>query len=798
MKRSKSLSLLLSLLLVFAMIATSAVTASANDAEVKSSSPVLKNSTYTQTDPNEVEFTLQYSSSAWEQKVGTVYKLYTSADMTEEAGTATGIVSETNAEKYGSIKFVLNKAPERDTAYYVTATEPDRAESDYRIVSFAVCNVVDALSFSYGEYADVEYVEFYQDKLTYDVVLPVTTAKDAPVSLKLELLDGETAVYEGGDKLTDGKATLTASVDSTTHNRKYTYTVNFSVLELEGSGTEEDPWKLYTAEDLMNLALCHNSGAAAPMDKEDVGYGNHLGYYFELMNDVDLLGYDWEPIGHSGSSYFAGNFDGNGHTLYNMKSDGLYNRAEGVDYAHYNAVGVFGWAAFGAIKELIVENAEFTAIGDNEQGYAGGLMGVAFGCTVTDCAVYNSRITSGRMPFVNTNAAGGVAGFGTGASFERCATVGNTVTSASYGGGFIGALDGDDCYFTDCYVAKSKIIANSPSAQLPAEVGGFIGESQFGLVACKNCFVYDCIVEKAPECKCYVHSGIFTGLRAYNDYDFVNCYFYSKGLDDAKPSFTIAKSGGFWNINPIGTGNIATDIPDTETLTINDVIWRMDNDKAIWQFSVDNGAKWYDTKVNVAVRKSVDEFNGGNVTDLLNGDREAVYKNSDIHDFPTLKSVREFSTSLNSSGIVSVEKIGAENNTDIYEITYIPTGDVVLHSFTFTVTNGENGANGITPSVRINETSNEWEVSYDNGETWTSLGVKATGDKGADGQNGTDGQNGQNGSDGKDGQDGTAGGGGLAVAAIILSCVAIAGQVAVVGYAVVKKGKKTDGTDSDT
>ena len=47
--------------------------------------------------------------------------------------------------------------------------------------------------------------------------------------------------------------------------------------------------------------------------------------------------------------------------------------------------------------------------------------------------------------------------------------------------------------------------------------------------------------------------------------------------------------------------------------------------------------------------------------------------------------------------------------------------------------NGQNGQDGVTPQIRINPTTGMWEVSYDNGATWTSLGVKAQGDKGDDG-----------------------------------------------------------------
>ena len=52
---------------------------------------------------------------------------------------------------------------------------------------------------------------------------------------------------------------------------------------------------------------------------------------------------------------------------------------------------------------------------------------------------------------------------------------------------------------------------------------------------------------------------------------------------------------------------------------------------------------------------------------------------------------------------------------------------------------GEKGEDGISPKVRINETTNYWEISTDNGNTWASTGVKATGTNGQAGENGKDG-----------------------------------------------------------
>lgn len=52
---------------------------------------------------------------------------------------------------------------------------------------------------------------------------------------------------------------------------------------------------------------------------------------------------------------------------------------------------------------------------------------------------------------------------------------------------------------------------------------------------------------------------------------------------------------------------------------------------------------------------------------------------------------------------------------------------------------GKDGKDGMTPLLRINADTNEWEISLDNGESWSSLGVKATGNKGDKGDKGNDG-----------------------------------------------------------
>ncbi len=109
---------------------------------------------------------------------------------------------------------------------------------------------------------------------------------------------------------------------------------------------------------------------------------------------------------------------------------------------------------------------------------------------------------------------------------------------------------------------------------------------------------------------------------------------------------------------------------------------------------------------------------------------------------------------------------------------------------------GEDGKDGITPQLRINSESNEWEVSYDNGSTWTSLGVKATGEKGEQGvqgekgdkgDTGAAGADGKDGVDGKDGANGEDGADGLIVAATVIGSTALASNIALIAYALIKK-----------
>ena len=68
--------------------------------------------------------------------------------------------------------------------------------------------------------------------------------------------------------------------------------------------------------------------------------------------------------------------------------------------------------------------------------------------------------------------------------------------------------------------------------------------------------------------------------------------------------------------------------------------------------------------------------------------------------------------------------------------------------FTFENICGADGQNGITPQIRINAATNEWEISMDDGLTWVTTGVKATGAQGIQGEKGDKGEKGAAGQNG--------------------------------------------------
>ena len=296
-----------------------------------------------------------------------------------------------------------------------------------------------------------------------------------------------------------------------------------------GTGTQQDPWRITSQADLIALAEFLNSGNAETFDTENAGVGNCHGYYFKQTADIDLTGVTWEPIGYSGEGYyFAGNYDGDGHTISNATSTGK-NDANG-----FATAGIFGWVAFGSVENLHVKNANFVATGQNNYSYVGGIAGLCYGSSIKNCSVVDSSLESRRDN--NNNCAGSIVGYSTGGTFEKCAAENNQVKTMCYGGGFVGEVD--DTYgvgnstFTNCYVAKCTVISETDDSQGTSFSGGFAGEMTDSTLTLQNCYVYQTALSIAGNAVPQ-GTGVFAG-NLWGGCTIVdtNCYFGACGTTE--------------------------------------------------------------------------------------------------------------------------------------------------------------------------------------------------------------------------------------------------------------------------
>lgn len=299
-----------------------------------------------------------------------------------------------------------------------------------------------------------------------------------------------------------------------------------------GTGTQQDPWLITSQADLIALAEFLNSGNAETFDTANAGVGNCHGYYFKQTADIDLTGVTWEPIGYSGDYYFAGNYDGDGHTISNATSTGKN------DAAGYATAGIFGWVAFGSVENLHVKNANFVATGQNNYSYVGGIAGLCYESSIKNCSVVDSSLESKRDE--NNNCAGSIVGYSYNGTFEKCAAENNRVTSMAYAGGFVGEQADEKnvgkSTFTNCYTANCTVTATTDKTLGLSFAGGFVGEVTRNALTVVNCYVYGATLSTEGSLAQTVlqKTGVFAGdlWNGRPTIEATNCYFGACGTTE--------------------------------------------------------------------------------------------------------------------------------------------------------------------------------------------------------------------------------------------------------------------------
>lgn len=178
----------------------------------------------------------------------------------------------------------------------------------------------------------------------------------------------------------------------------------------EGSGTEDDPYRIYTVDDLKSVAGKINGNE----------WESYCDKHFRLMNDIvlndetkynnvfDGAGNDknilnkinnnnlnlWTPIGIDTNHPFKGTFDGSGHSI---------DKAI-IAYKSGSQSGLFGYVKSGSIKNLNVLDIALVPDGNANGANIGSIVGLLHDGSISDCAVeeeiFVSTSNEGNLNFI--------------------------------------------------------------------------------------------------------------------------------------------------------------------------------------------------------------------------------------------------------------------------------------------------------------------------------------------------------------------------------------------------------------
>lgn len=196
-------------------------------------------------------------------------------------------------------------------------------------------------------------------------------------------------------------------------------------LPFEGNGTQASPYLLKSGADIKTLAdACAGEAGATT----GVPAGHYSGKWFALANDIDMSGVSGfygigtAPMGSASglSWYFGGRLDGRGHTIRNMKIEGIVYDSEGKGLASGKTgsrgyVGLIGTLKEGGRVDNVNLDASCTVSGyTSVGGIVGQLEATASISNCTSAAEIYSlhRNSGGVVGFVNGSQAAPATVFG--------------------------------------------------------------------------------------------------------------------------------------------------------------------------------------------------------------------------------------------------------------------------------------------------------------------------------------------------------------------------------------------------
>lgn len=348
-----------------------------------------------------------------------------------------------------------------------------------------------------------------------------------------DILSGKTAVKD----LEDGafKTALQTALDKAAKNDTTGYGKADGKIFAGGSGTAEDPWIIHTESQLRNFAASVN---------EDEDYS---GKYVRLDRNIRLAD-EWVPAGGTAPWPFAGTFDGDGYRISGMQIGsqdspykgyfaGLFAYVKGGKVKNLELSGVsvnmknsggesriYGGGIAATVESQStdgeIDNVKVTGTvkvhSNSKAAYAGGIVGQDNGGVITNsCAdvsidavsdaawVYAGGIegigarngainnyAKGKVQVkgpVNKTAAGGIAGFQSGAVYNCWADV-DVIAVSSTGdvGGIAGRNTGIGLMLNSCYSADAQQRSGGSAVAAKKAVGTVVEGTADGFGAAEG------------------------------------------------------------------------------------------------------------------------------------------------------------------------------------------------------------------------------------------------------------------------------------------------------------------------
>ena len=232
-----------------------------------------------------------------------------------------------------------------------------------------------------------------------------------------------------------------------------------------GSGTQEDPYLISSAANLLWMSQNIKKGDTVQDDSPEVEAGEYgpsfAGVYFKQTCDIDLGGRSLPSIGYyyandARMAAFGGVYDGNG---YSIRGGSIVSVNDGHEFNHS-----WGHGLFGVIYGATIRNVRLEDMTIQGHGVTGGIVGRAAApvgseespaaadetfnliesCTVAEsCGIavqFPAEQTSTSGDYDQAGRVGGIVGMAYGATVKNCVNGADIAVPGnfSYGGGIAG------------------------------------------------------------------------------------------------------------------------------------------------------------------------------------------------------------------------------------------------------------------------------------------------------------------------------------------------------------------------